>query len=328
MKNQSPDALISIIICIYNAGEYLRPSVESILNQTYRNIEVLLIDDGSTDNCLSTLEGLSDPRIRKFSQKNQGKPAALNFALKKLHGEFYAIHDADDLSDPERIEKQVQCMLDHPGTAAVFCGHELILNGQHVGPILSFKNHEECRKDVVERMRMPAHDPTAMYRVSMVEGYSYDEELLMAQGLDYTLRVGERFPMMVLGECLYSYRIKSNTITKRDPTARQKLVLKVMIKANERRGLPLENAKMPTVSTVGDNSNRGRDNDLVSHFMASMVDLLHAGKRLAAISDAITCARLHPLDPYYYKPLVYALSPISLIDKYRGAKKANFLPKF
>lgn len=100
--------LVSILISVYNAGGYLRPSVQSILSQTYSNLEILIIDDGSTDHCMDTIADLKDPRIRVISQENAGKAVALNRALAVLSGEFYAIQDADDVSYPTRIERQVR----------------------------------------------------------------------------------------------------------------------------------------------------------------------------------------------------------------------------
>jgi glycosyltransferase involved in cell wall biosynthesis len=319
MRDKTEIGLVTVVICVYNAGDFLRPSVESILSQTYRNLEVLVVDDGTTDGCLSTIEALCDPRIRVLRQENRGKPAALNYALSEMSGEFYAVHDADDLSHPRRIEKQVRCMREHPDTAAVFCGYDLILNGRHVAPKFAPKDHEQCRKDI-EKMAMPGHDPTAMYRVSMVKAFQYDEKLLLYEGYDYIIRVGERFPMRVLGECLYSYRIHWNTLTKRNPTMRQRMLRDATKKLLDRRGLPYDDSNLPEVPNQRRIKNRQLDNDIVSHFMVSTVDLRHAGKWYAAVNTTICCLMLHPLDPYYYKPVVYAVAPLSFIDWYRARK--------
>jgi glycosyltransferase involved in cell wall biosynthesis len=314
--------LVTVVICVYNAGDFLRPAVKSILNQTYTNIELLIVDDGSTDGCLSTIQDLRDPRIRILHQENRGKPAAMNHALSELRGEFYAIQDADDLSFPQRIEKQLQCMREHPDIAAVFCGFELILNGRHIAPTCAAKDSARCRRDI-EEMSMPAHDPTAMYRVTMVRDVRYDESLRIGEGYDYILRVGERFPMRVLGECLYSYRINWEALTKQDPILRQRLLRDAVIKVFERRGLPCDESQLPELLDPHRMKNRHQDNDIVSHFMTSTADLRHAGKWGAAVHVAVTCLALHPLDPYYYKPVAYAVAPLRMIDWYRARKSAR-----
>jgi len=311
--------LVTVVICVYNAGEFLRPAVESILNQTYPRLEVLIVDDGSTDGCLSTIQHLRDPRIRVLHQENRGKPAAMNYALSELRGAYYAIQDADDLSFPQRIERQLQCMRENPDTAAVFCGFELILNGRHVAPTFAMKDSEECRR-AIDEMSMPGHDPTAMYRVSMVQGFRYDESLRIGEGYDYILRIGERFPMMVLGECLYSYRINWEALTKRNPMERQQLLREAALKVFERRGLPYDESQLPEVLDPRRIKNRHLDNDVVSHFMASTVEQRHAGSWGAAMQTAVRCLALHPLDPYYYKPIAYAAAPLRIIDWYRAWK--------
>jgi len=314
--------LVTVVICVYNAGDFLRPAVESILNQTYTQLEVLIVDDGSTDGCLSTIQDLHDPRIRILRQENRGKPAAMNYALSEMKGEFYVVQDADDLSLPRRVEKQLGYMREYPDIAAVFCGYELILDGRHVAPTFAEKDSAQCRQDVDE-MRMPAHDPTAMYRVSMVRDFRYDEGLRIAEGYDYILRVGERFPMRVLGECLYSYRVNFQALTKSDPGLRQQLQREATKKVFERRGMPWDESQLPEISEPSRVKNRDLDNDIVAHFMVSTLDLRHAGKWGTAAHAALRCLALHPADPYYYKPFLYAVLPLRLIDWYRTRKSTR-----
>src|SRR3954470_18479754 len=120
--------LVTVVMCVYNAGKYLRPSLLSIIDQTYRNLDILIIDDGSTDGCFNSVQDLLvDERVRVIHQANSTKPVAINRALDRIRGEFYAIQDADDISYPTRIERQVRALLNHPNLAAVFCGNELII---------------------------------------------------------------------------------------------------------------------------------------------------------------------------------------------------------
>jgi glycosyltransferase involved in cell wall biosynthesis len=308
--------LVSVVMCVFNAGRYFRPAVESVLRQTYPHFELLVIDDGSTDGAVDEAFLRSDSRIRLYRQPNQGRPAALNRALSLARGEFYAVQDADDLCRPLRLEAQVRCLQDHPETAAVFCGFDLILNDRHVAPRMVDKDPQTCRRDI-EMLRMPGHDPTAMYRVSLVKGLSYAEDLKYVEAYDYVLRVGERFPMRSISACLYSYRIHVESITKRDPTARCLAVRECTHRVLLRRGVAVTPEKLPKVPSVEHTSNKDRDNDLVSHFMESMVDLKRAGQLREALRAALTCAGLQRRDAYYYKPLLYALAPLSWIQSYR-----------
>jgi glycosyltransferase involved in cell wall biosynthesis len=317
MNGSSEHPLVSVIICAYNAGAFLQSSIRSVLNQTYDRLEVLVIDDGSTDGSVGeTRLTLRDPRIRWFHQSNSGKSMGLNRALSEARGSFYAIQDADDLSYPQRIARQVQCMLDCPEVAAVFCGHDLILAGRCVAPLLRAKNCDVCRRDV-DRFRMPAHDPTGMYRMSMVRDMRYEPSLRIAQGYDYTLRVGERFPMIVLGECLYSYRYHAQSVTKADPDRRHRFVTEVIRRACERRKVPFSPAPRRRLSM-----HRRREFGLAWHLMESACDLAHAGRRFEAIRTGLTGMRCHPLDLHYHKAWVLAVTPVCL-HRYLRRTAAN-----
>src|SRR5688572_5582249 len=90
MHNVEP--LVSVIICTYNAGNYLRDSITSVLSQTHRNLEILIVDDGSTDGSVEAAhDAINDERVRWLRQDNAGKPVALNRALNEVRGEYYAI---------------------------------------------------------------------------------------------------------------------------------------------------------------------------------------------------------------------------------------------
>lgn len=110
MKNP----LVSIIIPIYNTEKYIYECLNSLINQSYSHIEIIVVDDGSTDNSLCLLKELSakDSRLKVFSQPNQGVSAARNLALSKATGTYVMFVDADDWIDPHTIEKCLQAIGD------------------------------------------------------------------------------------------------------------------------------------------------------------------------------------------------------------------------
>jgi glycosyltransferase involved in cell wall biosynthesis len=313
---QTETPLVSVIICVYNAGEYLRKSVQSVLDQTYRNLEVVIVNDGSTDGCMATIKDIDDPRIRILHQNNKGKPSAMNRALETIQGDYYAVHDADDLSAPRRIECQLRCMLNNPDLAAIFCGYDLIIDGDRHAPLSTAKSREVCRDDIVA-FRMPSHDPTGMYRMSLVRHVRYNPTLLLGEGLDYILRIGEQFPMMVVGECLYSYRIHDTSITKKHSQQRNELVKEVFKLAAFRRGVDLQ-AILPRSIEPSWKGNRNADNNLASHFMSSVCDLRKKNRYIQALQTGLHCFWLHPTDFHYAKALIYALVPLWLVRHLRS----------
>lgn len=113
--------LVSVLIPCYNASAYVEKAVHSIINQTYKNLEILLIDDGSTDDTLIRLKSLKDKRIKLFEFKeNTKKVGAVNNVLRKATGDFIAFQDADDWSEPDRIYEQLNRFYLQEGTGICF----------------------------------------------------------------------------------------------------------------------------------------------------------------------------------------------------------------
>jgi glycosyltransferase involved in cell wall biosynthesis len=313
--------LVSIVTCVYNAGGYLRPSILSIVNQTYRNLDIVIVDDGSTDGCLDTITDLlDDRRIRVFRQANATRPVALNRALDLVQGEFYAIQDADDISKPTRIQKQLKAMLPRPELAAVFCGYWLLMNGKGVAPQLASKGETECKADI-DAFRIPAHDATGLFRMSAIRNMRYDSSLPFVEALDYILRIGEGHPMMVLGDCLYGYRMHPNSLTRSDPHRRDRMVTRMLERACERRGQSYSRTFPQGRHRKYRSYNSLIDNDIASVFVVSVLSQRQTNGRWGAVKTGLECARLHPFDPYYYKALVYALVPARLLRFIRSAPK-------
>jgi glycosyltransferase involved in cell wall biosynthesis len=100
---------VSVIISAYNAEKYLSQTLDSVLNQTYSNLEIIVVNDGSTDSTLSVLETYSD-KIKIITQVNKGQDAALNNGYKNCSGEFIKFMDSDDLINPEMIELQMKAL--------------------------------------------------------------------------------------------------------------------------------------------------------------------------------------------------------------------------
>lgn len=310
------EPLVSVIMPVYNAGQYLRPAIESVLAQTHHNLELIVVDDGSTDGCMETVADLlADPRVRVMRQANAGKPAAMNRALEVVNGAYWLINDADDVSHPRRVERLVLCAEANPDVAGVFSGYELIIGDEPLAPLSIAKDREACRRDI-EAFRMPSHDPVGMYRCEMVHDVRYKEDLAIGEGLDFILKVGERWPMLVLADVLYGYRIHWDSITHRDPGRRAEVVRDAIRTAARRRGLdPNE-----TIETLG--LGRGSrleraDNNLPAHFIESSISLIGAGRRLHAMKVGAACARLNPFDAHYWKAMVYAAMPTKVITSVR-----------
>lgn len=111
--------LVSILLPVYNGGAYLAEAIQSILSQTYSNFELVIINDGSTDDSSDIVGSFNDPRIRFYNQENQGLPATLNRAIGLAQGKYLARQDGDDVSFPKRLERQVEFLEANPDYGVV-----------------------------------------------------------------------------------------------------------------------------------------------------------------------------------------------------------------
>ena len=119
MMKKNP--LVSIIIPTYNAEKYIKTAINSALKQTYQKIEIIVVDDGSTDKTAEIVKFYKNPRIIYIYQENQGQSAARNAGIKIAKGEYIALLDADDLFLPEKIEQQVNFLETHLDCGVCYC---------------------------------------------------------------------------------------------------------------------------------------------------------------------------------------------------------------
>ena len=165
--NYKPE--ISIIMSVYNAQQYLEPCIKSIINQSYRNFEFLIIDDNSTDNSLEILNMFMkiDDRIKcYYNNKNRGLTKNLNKLINLSQCEFIARMDADDISIQDRLEKQLVFLIQHPivdvvGGAIV----EIDELGESRNKVISYPNtHDGCYRFFAKRD--PLAHPSVLFRRS------------------------------------------------------------------------------------------------------------------------------------------------------------------
>ena len=293
-------------------------SIRSAMQQSLQDIEVIVVDDGSNDGSIDMISEIKDRRLCILRQANSGKSVAMNRAIRQASGEFYCILDADDEMHPSRIEKQVEALKANSDVAGIFCGHRLLIGNRQIAPRLRAKDRSQCRHEI-ECMRMPAHDPTGMYRLDMVREVLFEPALRICQGWDYILRVGEQWPFLVMKECLYSYRVHGESVTRSVSSKREDYIQAVLHRACQRREIDfaiwskehnVRNQKRRNTSTL--------HYGLAAHFIESAVDLRECGRFLEAIGVGWECLKVAPRSPKHYKALAYALMPTRLRDCVRS----------
>lgn len=207
----SRQPLVSILMSVHNDLRYLRESIDSILNQTFGDFEFILIDDGSTDGSGSFLKNLSDPRVKLIvNASNIGLTASLNLGLKIARGKFLARMDADDISEPLRLERQVEFLEAHPQIGIVGCSRHLIdEEGKTTAIAPALEDDLAIRWKCL--MGNPFAHPTVMIRRQVLLDHSlqYDPSFRTAQDYELWTRLLPCTQAANLPETLLRYRLRN-----------------------------------------------------------------------------------------------------------------------
>ena len=197
---------VTILMPVHNGDAFLRESINSILSQTFSDFEFLIIDDGSIDETSKILESYNDFRIKIIKQENIGLAKSLNKGLKLARGEYIARMDCDDVSLPERLEKQVELMERYPYVGV--CGSWIKTIGDDGGDIWRYPALSEDIRCRLLFESVIAH-PSVMIRNSLFKKFNltYDEDFNQAQDYDLWARCSHLFPMVNLDKVLLHYRI-------------------------------------------------------------------------------------------------------------------------
>jgi glycosyltransferase involved in cell wall biosynthesis len=207
---------VSVVLPVYNGAEYLEESLESVLRQTFRDFEVLVIDDASTDDSAGIAKGFRDPRICVIRHaKNMRLPETLNHGLELARGEFIARMDADDICAPRRFELQVHLLDLHPEIG--ICGGWIRL----FGGAANLTRKYPVSSDAVEAFRhfnCPFGHPTVMLRRGLLEanGLRYDPGAAAVEDFELWTRLLKFTRGANLPEVLLEYRLHEASVTTRD----------------------------------------------------------------------------------------------------------------
>jgi glycosyltransferase involved in cell wall biosynthesis len=207
--------LVSVIIPVYNERrEYLDLAVGSILSQTYDNFEVLIMDDGSGPETAAVLDVVAqrDGRIRLFRQENAGLTKTLNRLIRQAQGRFIARQDADDLSESERLERQVSFLTCHPEVVMLGTGCLLI---DSAGKVL-LHHRVKTRPDTLKRLLLRNNQfihGSVMFRSDIFGEGLYYKEYRYAEDYEFFLRISERHAIANLNLPLYRYRLNPASIS-------------------------------------------------------------------------------------------------------------------
>lgn len=234
-------AKITAMITVYNGAGHIERAVRSLLSQSLNDIEVLVVDDGSTDNTLEVLSHIHDPRLRVIQLPRTGRAGALALACIEAKGVYIANLDADDVSYPDRLEKQAAFLDAHPDHAWIGSAEDQDDNrrGEHHQRIYPLSDDEIRRQSA---KCIPYCHSAIMFRRSLIEeGINYDPKQPFLIDFEFFLRVAERYKVANLQDVLVKRYVRSESyFQSRFKTSRQNLRLALLCaQAVKRLHLPL-----------------------------------------------------------------------------------------
>lgn len=190
----------------FNSEKYIANSIGSVFNQTYRHLELIVINDGSNDNSLAIIESIKDPRLTIINQQNTGVCKARNRAFSASKGNFIAFLDADDTWEPKFLSKLYTALSKHPECALAYCGWQNIgLSNDKDVPFIPPDYQQPNKLEILfENCRWPIH-ATLTRRFSIEEVGCFNEHLLTSEDFLLWLKIGSRYPITLVPEVLSYY---------------------------------------------------------------------------------------------------------------------------
>jgi glycosyltransferase involved in cell wall biosynthesis len=211
-ENSNINPLVSVIMPVYNCAQYVDEAIESVVNQTYTNMEIFIIDDCSTDGTREMVESWAklDNRIKPiYKSANSGYVDSLNMAIGLSNGEYIARMDGDDISLLARIDRQVMFMRENTDIDVLGTGYQILGTTKC---LISQSDQNKLKIGLLFANQL-AH-PTILAKSEVLKNNLYDEAFLPAEDYELWVRLSAKYKLAVLPEILLKYRIHSNNSSK------------------------------------------------------------------------------------------------------------------
>ena len=204
--------VISVIIPVYNGEKTIRETVTSVLNQTFSDLELIIINDGSSDSTLDIVNSINDPRLKVFSYPKTNQSASRNRGISHARGEYIAFIDADDLWTPDKIEAQYQALQDNPESAVAYSWTDCI---DESSQFLRPGSHKTVNGDVypyllVVNFLENGSNPL-ICREALEKVGEFDSSLTPAEDWDMWLRLAKHYQFITVPKSQILYRQSSQS---------------------------------------------------------------------------------------------------------------------
>ncbi|ATP58493.1 hypothetical protein CPT03_19505 [Pedobacter ginsengisoli] len=217
---------ITVFMAAYNAASYIQESIQSILDQTFENFELLIVNDGSTDETVVVINSFKDSRIRLIhNDKNRGLTYTRNVVLNEAKGEYIAILDSDDVAITNRLELQYNFFQEHPEYA--LCGGHGSVIDEASKPVVDNRFTVPIGPDKIKMTLLFQNtfiNSTVMYKTTVLKELNGYNDYAPAEDYELFIRLSDKYPVANLDTILVKYRIHgSNTSILQSETGRLKV---------------------------------------------------------------------------------------------------------
>lgn len=206
--------LISVIIPLYNSEKTIRETIESVLNQTFSDFELILINDGSKDSTLDIVSSIQDSRLKVFSYSNAGISASRNRGISQASGEFIAFLDHDDLWTPDKLELQLKALQENPQAAVAYSWNNTIDESSQVlrrGGRVNV-NTNTYAKFLVGNFLETASNPL-IRKEALIQVGGFDESVLGPEDWDLFVRLAARYHFVEVPQAQVLYRLTASAVS-------------------------------------------------------------------------------------------------------------------
>ena len=297
---------VSVLLPVWNGEAFLEQAIDSVLGQTLSSFELIVIDDGSSDRSAAIAEGFTsrDDRVRTLRRPHEGLSASLNAGIAAARGDYVARMDADDVSVPDRLQKQVEYLDAHPACVAVGTWIEVVDEaGRPLGLKTYVTTHAEISAALLDGISPMAH-PTVVVRGDALRAAGgYDARCYPSEDLDLWFRLGESGELANLGEALLRHRRHKAAVGVREREKMKAMALAICNEARIRRGLRPRRGT-PTMAAT--------NADARYHFECARTALI-AGSHLTALRHAAAIIAAEPDRLYGYATLFACAVPRPLL---------------
>jgi len=206
---------VSVIIPVFNGERFIKESLESAINQSYKNLEIIVVDDGSTDGTAKVIATMADNRIKYLHTHNRGVSSARNYGIKNSDGQYIALLDYDDLWMPEKIEEQIKEIDKHPDVGLLYCWFYIIdSHGKEAG-----KNNRQSSGDILKDLLVVGNvigPPSGVLirKEILNDPEWFDPEISTAADWDLWIRIAYKSRINLLPKFLLKYRMHDKNMHK------------------------------------------------------------------------------------------------------------------